>query len=225
MRRLTPPPRGFTLLEVMIAASILAVMGAMVFGSFSRAYTQKQQIENADDRLSQARGALDRMAAELSVAFLSEHYDRKRFQQRPTLFKGEDRSNEDQLTFTALANERLERDVKAGDQAVIKYFVDRDRAGKNKFESLYRRSWPIIDEEAERRGVRQVLCENVKSLDFQFWDAAKSEWVDEWDSSRPERNGILPERIRITLVIFDEEAKEKKFVTQTRVMMQRSLDF
>lgn len=217
--------RGFTLLEVMIAASILAVMGAIVFGSFGRAYKQKEDIEAADDRYAQARTAMDRMAAEISVAFLSEHYDRKRYQQRPTLFKGEDKSGQDQLTFSALANERFEQDAKVSDQTVVRYFVDRDRSANNKFESLYRRVNPIIDEDAERRGTRQVLCENVKHLDFKYWDATKNEWVEEWDASRPERNGVLPERVKITLGILDDEGKERKFTTQTRIMLQRSLDF
>jgi general secretion pathway protein J len=217
--------RGFTLLEVMIAASLLAVMGAMVFGSFSRAHNQKQQVEAADDRIAQARGAMDRMAAEISLAFLSEHYDRKRFTQRPTLFKGEDRGRQDTLVFTALVHERFEQDQKAGDQAVVKYFIDRDRTNENKFESLIRREYPIIDEDAERRGVRQVLCENVKRLELQYWDALKNEWVDEWDASRPEHQGVLPERVRIQLAIVDEEGKDKQFTTQTRIMLQRSLDF
>jgi general secretion pathway protein J len=217
--------RGFTLLEVMIAASILAVMGAMVFGSFSRAYNQKQQIEAADDRLAQARGAMDRMAAEISVAFLSEHYDRKRFQQRPTRFTGEDRGGQDTLLFTALVNERFEQDAKVSDQAVVKYFIERDRSNDNKFESLIRREHPIIDEEADRRGVRQVLCENVKKLDLQYWDAVKNEWVEEWDAAKPERNGVLPERVRIKLVYVDDEGKDRTITTQTRLMLLRSLDF
>lgn len=217
--------RAFTLLEVMIAVGVLAVMGAMTFGSFSNAYRLKSDVEAADDRLTQARGALDRMAAEISVAFLSEHYDRKRYTQRPTLFKGEDRGRQDELTFTALANERFEQDAKAGDQTVLKYFIDRDRSNDNKFESLYRRSNPIIDDEAERRGTRQVLCENVKKLEFQYWDAQKNEWVEEWDSSKPERNGVLPERVKLALTIVDAEGKEKQYSTQTRIMILRSLDF
>lgn len=217
--------RGFTLLEVMIAAAILALMGSVVFGSFARSHAQKLEVEAADDRVAQARTAMDRMAQEISAAFLSEHFDHKRFQQRPSLFKGEDGGGRDTLLFTALANEAFEPDAKESDQAVVKYFIERDRSGDSKFESLYRRHYPLIDEELERKGVRQVLCENVKKLEFQYWDSVKNEWIDEWDTSRPERNGVLPERVKISLVIVDEEGKDRTYTTQTRVMLQRSLDF
>ena len=217
--------RGFTLIEVMIAASILAVMGAMVFGSFQRAYRQKEEVQAEDERVGQARTALDRIAADLSVAFLSEHYDHKRFPQRPTLFKGEDHSHEDILLFTALSGERFEPDAKASDQHAVRYALDRDREAGGRFQSLYRRTHPLIDEELERRGYKQVLCENVKSFELQYWDTTKHEWVDEWDTTRPERSGVLPERVRIELVVVDSEGKDRKYLTQAPVMLQRSLDF
>lgn len=217
-------PRGFSLMEVLIAGALLATMGAMVFGSFKRAYDQKEQVEAADDRYQQARQAMDRMAREISLAFLSEHYDRKRFRERPTIFKGTDRGRQDELLFTSLAHMRMETDAKESDQAVFKYFIDRDPEN-NRTESLFRRVNPIIDEEADRRGRRLVLAENVKALEFEYWDAAKNEWVEEWDTSRPERNGVLPERVRIALTIVDETGKDRKFTTQTQILMQRSLNF
>ncbi len=215
--------RGFTLIEVMVAASILAVMGAIVFGSFERAYKEKQEVEAVDDRYAQVRGALDRMASEISVAFLSEHFDRTRYQQRPTLFKGKDDGDDDQLIFTALANERFEPDEKTSDQVVLKYSLDRDPDGD--YQSLYRRTNPIIDENAERKGRRQVLCEHVKGLDFKYWDSTQNDWVDEWDASKPEHDGVLPERVKITLKVVDTDGKVLKFTTQTPIMLTKSLDF
>lgn len=215
---------GFSLLEVLIAIGILAGMSALTFGAFDQSYKQKTEIEAVDERYSQIRMALDRMASEIAVAFLSEHYDHKRFRERPTVFKGEDRGHRDELLFTALANERFELDSKTSDQGVFKYFVDRDPEDR-KVESLFRRVNPIIDEEAERRGARAVLCENVKSFDLEYWDSQKVEWVDEWDASRPEHMGVLPERVRIALTVVDEEGKDHTFSTQARIMLQRSLDF
>ena len=43
--------RGFTLIEVLIAAAILAAMGAATFGMFKQQYTQKETTEAIDDRL------------------------------------------------------------------------------------------------------------------------------------------------------------------------------
>lgn len=215
--------RGFTLIEVLIAAAVLAAMGASVFGSFQRAHRQKEEIERLDERYGQLRGALDRMAKEISLAFLSEHYDRARFRERPTFFKGKNRGRQDELLFTALAHDRMEADAKVSDQVALRYWVDRDRQGR--FDSLYRGVNPILDEDAERRGVREVLCENVKSFQLEYWDSVKQEWTDEWDASRPERNGVLPERVRLSLEIVDDRGQDVKLSTQTQVMLPRSLNF
>jgi general secretion pathway protein J len=216
--------RGFTLIEVLIAAAILAAMGAATFGMFKQQYTQKETTEAIDDRYSQVRAALDRMATEVSEAFLSEHFDKRRYRERPTLFRGRDRGHQDELVFTALANERFEADAKVGDQAVVSYFVDRD-PDQQGVDTLYRRVNPIIDEDADRRGRKSPLCENVKGFDIEYWDTLKTEWVEEWDASRTEHQGVLPERIRLTLTVVDEEGKDRKFSTQAKIMLQRSLDF
>lgn len=217
--------RGFTLMEVMIAGVILAVMGAMTFGSFSRAWQQKEAVAAADERYAQARLALDRMAHELGHAFISDHYDRKRYRdERPTRFKGEDNGPRDEILFTSLAHERLEADAKQSDQAVIRYWIERDPENPV-YDSLWRRVNPIIDEDAERRGRKAVLCENVRGLDIEYWDAVKEEWVDEWDAQRPERQGVLPERVKLSLTFVDADAKEVTITTQTRIMLQRALRF
>ncbi|HEX7489207.1 MAG TPA: prepilin-type N-terminal cleavage/methylation domain-containing protein, partial [Anaeromyxobacteraceae bacterium] len=70
---------GFTLIEVMIAVGITAVIGVMVMGSFQRTYAAKELTEGQDERFSSARMTLNRLSRELSQAFLSDHYDRKRF--------------------------------------------------------------------------------------------------------------------------------------------------
>src|SRR5262249_33510579 len=120
-------------------------------------------------------------------------------------------------------------DSKTSDQAVIKYFVDRDPEN-NRIESLFRRVNPIIDEDAERKGHRQVLCEDVKQFELEYWDATKNEWIDEWDASRQEHQGVMPERVKISITIPPDpnggrDAKEIKFTTEAQIMMQRSLDF
>jgi hypothetical protein len=34
--------------------------------------------------------------------------------------------------------------------------------------------------------------ENVKRIDFAYWDSDKKDWVDEWDTRRVEKKSILP---------------------------------
>jgi len=213
----------------MIAASILAAMGAMVFGSFRQAWTQKEEIEKVSERYAAVRAALDRIALETSEAFLSEHYDKKRYppqdpERIPTYFVGKDEGRRDELEFTCLCNERMEADSKTSDQAAVRYWVDRD-PDDPRVESLLRRVNPVLDEDVRRRGVKAVLCRDVKAFEVEYWDTIKNEWTDEWDTSRTEHLRVLPERIRFSLTIKDETGNERKFSTESQLMLPRSLDF
>jgi general secretion pathway protein J len=212
--------RAFTLIEVMIAAAILAAMGGLVFGMFARAWKEKEDVQAVDDRYAQIRAAMDRMSQEISEAYLSDHYDKSRFQVRPTIFRG----RSDELIFTAFANERFEPDSKTSDQAVVSFFIDRDQNAPGG-ESLYRRVNPIVDEDAERHGAKLVLCQDVKRIRFEYWNTTRLGWDEEWDASRSEHLGVLPERVRITAYYADENGKERKFTTQTDIQLLKSLAF
>ena len=93
--------RGFTLLEVMIAIAVLSMIGAITFKSFDAANDLKRRVESAEDRDQAVRGALDRIGREVSMTFLSEHYDHKRFRERPTFFKLKDGRSEADLIRVA----------------------------------------------------------------------------------------------------------------------------
>jgi general secretion pathway protein J len=123
--------RGFTLLEVMIAVAVLAMIGGLTWKTFDSAYDLKQRVERAEERDQTVRGALDRIGREVSMTFLSEHYDHKRFRERPTFFRLKDGRAEAQLMVTSFAHERLHIDAKESDQAVFEYRLERDETGKN----------------------------------------------------------------------------------------------
>ncbi len=215
--------RGFTLLEVMIAIAVLAMIGAITWKSFDGAYGLKQRVERAEDRDQTVRGALDRISREVSMTFLSEHYDRKRFRERPTFFRLKDGRREASLTFTSLAHQRLHVDAKESDEAVFEYRLDRDE-GKT---SLFRRVKPQIDEDSDRGGERAVLAEDVLRFSVQAWDPKDREWRDEWDSNSPQRTGgvLVPPRVRIAITVKDEQGKERTWSTQARLQLVQPLDF
>ncbi len=218
--------RGFTLIEVMIAVAILALIGAVTYKAFDGAWDLKQRVEKAEERDQTVRGALNRMARELSMAFLSEHFDRKRFRQRPTLFKLKDGRNDALLTFTSMGNERLYTDAKESDQALFEYKLDRDPDDGSKTD-LFRRVKTLLDEEPDRGGEKQVLAEDVLKFHVQVWDAKDREWRDEWDSNGTNNTGqvLIPARVKLSLTIKDENSKEKTYSTQAKIFLGTPLDF
>jgi general secretion pathway protein J len=227
LRRRSAPaaaPRGFTLIEVMIAIGITAVIGVMVAGSFQRTYAAKEITEQQDERFSSARVTLTRLARELSQAFLSDQYDHKRFREPPTLFRGKDQGQQDDLLFATMSHARLSRDVKESDQALVEYTVEPDpeRPGES---ALFRREKARFDETPERGGTKSIVCEHVSTFDVEYWDWKRQEWAREWVTTGVEHPNILPTRVRVRLGLKMPDGKERLFETQARVAIIRLLSF
>ncbi|WP_342380905.1 prepilin-type N-terminal cleavage/methylation domain-containing protein [Myxococcus stipitatus] len=220
---MTRRTRGFTLMEVMVAVAITALMGTVVAMAFQTGLTAKETVETDADRYRQLRVAMNRMSREIGSAYVSDRFDLKRFrdqQDRPTNFVGES----DRLLFTTFAHQRLYTDVKESDQAVVEYFVEPsdDRAAKGRLD-LKRRTNPNVDDRMDRGGTTDVLLEGVKKLEFEYWNSDKKEWDDEWDTRRLEQKSILPTRVKMTVTAVDETGKEARYVTQARIMLNTEL--
>ena len=216
--------RGVTLVEVMIAVAITAVMGVLVMGAFQRTYAAKDLTEGQDERFTSARVALSRMTRELSQAFLSDHYDRKRYREPPTLFRGKDGGERDALLFPTMSHARLVRDAKESDQALVEYTVEPDPQQRGET-ALFRREKTRIDEDPDHGGSKNVVCEHVTTFDVQYWDWQRQEWAREWVTNSAERQSILPTRVKIRLGVRMPDGKERLFETQTRIAIIRPLAF
>ena len=216
---MTRTPRGFSLLEVMIAIAITAVIGAMAAGVLQQVDHAASVAREQGERYAAARLALTRLSREVSMAFLSDHYDRGRFRDRPTLFKGE----EDKLLFATMAHVRLVQDAKESDQSVVEYLVERDPVSGE--DALFRREKVRIDDEPDRGGRKDLVATHVKKLGLQYWDLKRKEWVREWSTRTPEKLNELPTRVRIELELKLADGRTEKFTTQARVAITAPLDF
>lgn len=150
MRSHRTSPRGFTLMEVMVSATVTAMIGGLVWASFHQSFKAKEVVEVEAERYRTIRAGLTRMAREISMAFISGRADGKRFtknnQDRPTFFTGD----RERLFFTSVAHQRLMRDAKESDQCVLEYKLERDPDNK-RVESVIRREKPVIDDDPEDR--------------------------------------------------------------------------
>lgn len=215
--------RGFTLMEVMVAVAITALMGTIVSMAFQTGFRAKEVVEGEAEHYRMVRVAMNRMAREIGSAFVSDRYDPKRYRDqndRPTNFVGA----KDRLLFTTFAHQRLYTDSKESDQAVVEYFIETStEKGAKGRQDLKRRVNPNIGERMDRGGTTDVLFEGIKKLEFDYWDSERKQWDDEWDTRRTERKSFLPTRVRITIVALDENGKEARYTTQARIMLNTEL--
>lgn len=64
---------GFTLIEVMITVTLLALIMAVAWGSFLTMERSQTYTQNINDRMHAAEQAMNRMVRELSMAFMTAH--------------------------------------------------------------------------------------------------------------------------------------------------------
>lgn len=211
--------RGFTLIEVITAIGITAFIGVVIGVTFSTTIANKDVIEGQAERYRMLRAAMSRMSREIGAAYVSDRFDSKRYRDafdRPTNFVG----TREKLMFTSLAHQRLYADAKESDQMVVEYQVKRSPDPKAKDrQDLLRREKTILEERMERGGTEDILFEGIKKLEFQYWNSERKQWEDEWDTRRSERRTILPTRVKMTIIAVDENGKDVKYVSQTRVML------
>ena len=212
-------PRGFSLVEIMIAVAITAFIGGVVAGSYQQVDRAATVVKDQAARASAVRLGLARLGRELSMAYLSEHYDRARFRDRPTLFVGRD----DTLLFTTMAHVRRWQDAPESDQAVVEYRVERDPDTGE--EALFRREKVIVDDEPDRGGRKDLVADHVTRLKLEYWDRQRKEWVREWSTRTSERMNELPPRVRIQLEVAQADGRRATFTTQARVAIPLPLDF
>lgn len=217
--------RGFTLIEVMVACAILAMVMTIVWGSFKGTFQTKADVEAQSGRYRTVRIALERMARELSMAYLSQNEDPGQADRR-TLFIGKHKMGVDEVTFSYFGHQRLYQDANEADTAVVMYYGIRDRDDARKT-NLARRETRRLQylKPAEAPGESDIVCDDVVSLKLSYWDSRDKVWREEWVTTsadgQPDR---LPSKIKITLTVHDERGKEIPFTTEARVEMQEPLN-
>ncbi|MCC7111426.1 MAG: prepilin-type N-terminal cleavage/methylation domain-containing protein [Deltaproteobacteria bacterium] len=206
--------RGFSLIEILVAASLLAIIGGLLVQSLSSSIDAKEAIEGTSNRYHLVRSAMSRMVDEISQAYLSSHAASTE-PRSETGFLGE----RDHLDFTAFGYVPRMADEKKGDSRQLAYYLDSDP--KTSTQSLFRREQGNLDDNFEEGGRSLVLLSDVRELSLQYWDATKEEWLDKWDaqSGDPNQNNKLPVRVRIRLTATMADGEPQTFTTQTKVWM------
>ena len=107
--------------------------------------------------------------------------------------------NEEKIDFVTLLQGRGYDIDLEGDLKEIGYYLEQCRTFASSKESsncLWRRISSFVDEDVERGGRARVLLENIKSLEFKFYDAKLQSWTQVWNSKTQK---AFPEAVEVTL--------------------------
>ncbi|HVV48836.1 MAG TPA: prepilin-type N-terminal cleavage/methylation domain-containing protein, partial [Polyangia bacterium] len=193
--RSRPREGGFTLIEVMLALAILTFVTSIMWGSFSQTAANKRALESAQERMHTVRTALNRMARELEMAYLSDS-ENTAIAERRTFFVGASRGDVDELQFSNFAHQRLRAGANEGDTALISYFGERDPDDRRVLNLMRRETRRLqADDPNTLLGESYVLCPDVSRVKFAYYDQTLKQWNNDWSTLNASGQAYLPAHV------------------------------
>ena len=185
--------KGFTLLELLIAMAIFAVISVMTFHGFQSILKTREVMEREGDRLA----SLQRVMVIMSRDF--EQIVSRRIRDE---FDGQQPA----LLCSPLENQKVEFSrggwrnpaalARSNIQRISYRFIDN---------SIVRESWPVLDRTHATKSVSQTILTDVDNFSLRFLDS-----MDNWQTSWPPEeetvsnyHRMLPKAIEITLDLED----------------------
>jgi general secretion pathway protein J len=210
------PARGFTLLEIMVAIFIFAVVITTIFGSFRAVFSSSDAVGGDVAVFQQARTCLGRMATDLAALQVT-HYPRYKApefndDQDPYRLVGDvtDLAGESfgRLRFASLAHLGLNRDPRKGVCRIVYYVQEKedDTLVLRRADHLY--PFPEFEESEDD----PILCNRMLALEFSYLDA-EGEMNDRWDSESADTDYATPRAIGVNLTVGTPD-RPKQFITR-----------
>ena len=197
MRSLTRQ-HGFTLIELMVAVFITAVLFAIGYGAVNQAVKNREALEQQQDRLIAVQTAMRTIAQDVNQLALRPIRDPNGNDWLPVIIaKGGDQKTLLELTRGGWANPAgVQRPAL---QRVVYLFEDN---------TLRREYWPVLDPLLSTEPIKKDLCTGVKSVTFRYMDVSR-QWRDTWPPASAVANQAQlnlrhrPIAIEVTLELND----------------------
>ncbi len=193
--------KGFTLIEVLLAMAILAVIMSVIYVSFSTASNNVQQAERLRDETDIARALITRLSSDIANSYVRQGINVPTFFQviREELLTETTQNGEkirhDRIAMTTLTN--WPKDAKETELWEVAYFFKEKPEGKGY--SLFRREKRELSKDVPplEGGVEYEITDRVQSLQFRYSEDGV-QWTDEgWDQSRHK----TPKAVEIVVIL------------------------
>ncbi len=201
---LDPRSRGFTLLEVLLAMAILAVIMTVIYASFSTSGRHIEQAEAMRDDTDLARALMTRLSTDIANAWSKTSnvpafmYSTKEELQETSAANGE-KIRHDSINLTTLTNGWPRQNTKETELWEVGYFFKEKPDGKGY--ALYRRVKRELSNDVPplEGGEEYEVTDRVETLRFAFSSDGQN-WTDTgWGSTTG--NPPLPKAVEITIVL------------------------
>ena len=194
MRRLTQAG-GFTLLEMLVAIAILAILSTMAFGGLIEVQNNSEHLDKMESRLSA-----------IQLTFVSFERDLQQVVHRPIRNQyGTKRPSVagqgEYLMELTRGGYRNPAHVARSLLQRVAYVMEDD-----KLERLY---WYVLDQAQDSQPAKQIMLTKVKSVEIQFLDSSDN-WSSYWPPQAAQASGAdtalqdnFPRAVSIKLELKD----------------------
>lgn len=186
--------QGFTLMELLVAIAIFAIMGAMAMSGYTELQRQSEYAEQRLERTREVQRAVQTLGQDLAQIEPRPVREPLGESLLPAVLAGE--SAEYLVQFTragwsntaGLARPTLQR---------VGYRLDQD--------GLWRDHWPVLDRTLTAEPVRQRLLGNVRTVRFRYLGPDRS-WVERWppgQGSGADAQRVRPAAVEVIIELED----------------------
>lgn len=191
-----PPraPHGLTLVELLAAITITAIIAASTGVLMRQGSAARRQAERELEARAEARAAMRSVLTALRNAY-------RPFGHQDQAMEGVDDVAEgrpaDQVTFATISRRAIRPSEPESDVRRVAFFLSR---GDNEpLPSLIRRTDPTRNEPPDEGGVLERIAHRVIAFDVSYYTGL--EWVDEW----PARPDAWPAIVRVSLAVAGDD--------------------
>lgn len=185
---------GFTLLELVIAIGVFALMSAMAYGGLNSVMNTREHVDAQSERLAQLQKAFLIIGRDIEQAIERPVRDNYAAELEPISGGGYgssilELSRSGRANPMALQRSHLQR---------VGYEVQEDQ--------LLRKVWPVLDRALDTVPYEGVMIGGIKAVDLRFMDENK-EWQTQWP--QPNLGGstqapaAMPRAVEITIDLED----------------------
>jgi len=181
---------GFTLVEILLAVALVAMMATLVFGSLYATTSAIDTVRTQSANEQIVRTTLRIMADELSVSVAST--TATPWVGINALYDGQ---AADTIAFPTIGEFRGAESAKDTELVRIVYTREGDRLLRFVRKNLY----GLTDESIEQ----VELANQVKGFNIRYYDKTSNLWLDEWDGARPNS----PKAVLIELTLLQNKTE------------------